>query len=618
IVAFVTSLLRVWGMAGFSVGSATLSTLVVSLAVPASAPLEPATRPLYLIVGGLWAMAVVLVLWPIRPFRPARIAIAECYSAFATLCEQTADALGRDVPKGGHPVVPPAGAAMRVALEHARTVLVRLRGGRPGSVDRGERLLVLGASVDQLFGHVVALGETLAAARADGRHPSLDASFATLLRELAFTSQAIAVAVQREDGDALVSSAVDADAVQREVASASRSPTYDHAAMIAGRLGHFTAAAVRTLSGVNGGRDAEPIPKDTGLHAAVADLREAESPFASLGAILAPDSLVLRFAARLAVVTTAAVALAHVFSLERGYWMTVTVIVIMQPYTGVTFTRALQRVAGTVLGALLAAALGAAFHDPRAILVIAFLFVGCCVALLPLNYAIFSIFLTPTFVLLAEASAGDWNLAPLRAANTVLGGALALLGARVLWPSPERARFPVYAAAALRACAAYLRNVVSHYDDPSGHAGHFIRSTRRVVGVETMNAEESLQRMIDEAPADTRSIAPGLVLIAYVRRLTASVAALSLTRHAPGRPASELVAPLCEEVARRLDAAAEALGSGVVPVLARDDPPWGAIPNALVRQRMQRLFAQVSTIADAVARLGGADRAEPLNEGNRR
>ena len=87
-------------------------------------------------------------------------------------------------------------------------------------------------------------------------------------------------------------------------------------------------------------------------------------------------------------------------------------------------------------------ALGALFHDQRAILVLTFVFAASCVALLPVNYAAFSVFLTPTFVLLAEASAGDWNLAETRVLNTLLGGALALAGARFLWPSPERERFP--------------------------------------------------------------------------------------------------------------------------------------------------------------------------------
>src|SRR5450759_3017308 len=90
--------------------------------------------------------------------------------------------------------------------------------------------------------------------------------------------------------------------------------------------------------------------------------REEHALWNSFRAMLSPGSLIVRFALRVAVVTTIAVALTELLELKRGYWVTITVIVILQPYTGVTLTRAVQRVLGTVLGALLAAALGAYFH----------------------------------------------------------------------------------------------------------------------------------------------------------------------------------------------------------------------------------------------------------------
>ena len=92
---------------------------------------------------------------------------------------------------------------------------------------------------------------------------------------------------------------------------------------------------------------------------------------------------------------------------------------------------------GTVVGGIFTAALGALFHDARAILVLSFIFAAVSVAVLPINYTASRSFLTPTFVLLAEASAGDWHLAGVRVLDTLLGGVLALLGARFLWPAPE-------------------------------------------------------------------------------------------------------------------------------------------------------------------------------------
>ena len=68
---------------------------------------------------------------------------------------------------------------MRAALEDARVTLTQSRRGRPGSSGREERLVVLGEIVDQLFGHVVAVAETIdslhAASRVADASTTLDA-----------------------------------------------------------------------------------------------------------------------------------------------------------------------------------------------------------------------------------------------------------------------------------------------------------------------------------------------------------------------------------------------------------------------------------------------------------
>jgi uncharacterized membrane protein YccC len=258
-----------------------------------------------------------------------------------------------------------------------------------------------------------------------------------------------------------------------------------------------------------------------------------------------------------------------------------------------------------VLGALIAAALGAYFHDPRAILVMATVFVACCVALLPVNYAAFSVFLTPTFVLLAEASAGDWSLAETRVLNTLLGGALALAGARFLWPSPERARFPAYGAAAVRANAAYLGVVIDRFDDRSTSASHEMRAARRAVGLATVNAEESLQRALTEAHGDQRPLAPALACLAYTRRFTASVAALAIARHAADGTTRAILLPVKERLLPVLEDLASALETARVPA----DPPnidatlTQASMSVIVKARVERLARQAKTLHDAVARM---------------
>ena len=616
-VAFVASVMRVWGNSGVSVGGASLSVYVVALAIPAAHGSDAPERAVYVLLGGLWAMAIALIVWPLRPYRPARVAIGDAYSALADYVEQLAgDAMVRHTSEWPVTFVPARTTTVRTSLERANDVLLQLRRGRPAAAERGERLLVLTESADQLFGHCVALGEALAALRGDGRIDAAHDACTAQLRAIASTARLLGEGVLVERGHTAIPVQWNGAPV-REALQAQRSEPaasqYAHAADILDRAAQFAGAASATIQALNDGRMEDHPESGTPLvrSPVVEEPPEANSPWIALRAVLSPDSLIVRFAFRVAVVTTVAVALTELLELKRGYWVTITVIVILQPYTGVTLTRAVQRVLGTVLGGLLAAGLGAYFHDPRAILVIATVFVACCVALLPVNYAAFSVFLTPTFVLLAEASAGDWHLAGTRVTNTLLGGVLALGGARFLWPSPERTRYPSYAAAALGANSAYLDFVIAHYDDTDAATGETMRRLRRAIGLATVNAEESLQRALTEAHGDTRVLAPALTFLTYTRRFTASVAALAISRHAAEHPEAKTLEPFRASAVAALEDLSNALLDDTTP---RSLPPFDVAPAAspVVAARVERLSRQLTTLHDAVVRmvsskhLGGA------------
>jgi uncharacterized membrane protein YccC len=240
------------------------------------------------------------------------------------------------------------------------------------------------------------------------------------------------------------------------------------------------------------------------------------------------------------------------------------------------------------------------------------------VALLPINYAAASVFLTPTFVLLAEASAGDWHLASVRVIDTLLGGTLAFFGARLLWPAPEWKRLPTYMAAALRANRDYLRTVVRIFPDRSDAAGEQMRARRRDAALAAINAEESFQRLMGEHGGEADVLAPVMRFLTYMRRFTVSIAALSVSRHAVDPSTATALDQFATSVATHLDYAAARL--------TREDPglvrPAGWSVDALtspshdpiVRARLTRLGRQLDTLvssAEDVAALGQAVDATP-------
>ena len=277
--------------------------------------------------------------------------------------------------------------------------------------------------------------------------------------------------------------------------------------------------------------------------------------------MLGRDSLVLRHALRVAIVTAGAVWLAGALHLSRGYWVTITAVIILQPYTGVDDVKAVQRVLGTIVGGILTAALGALFHDVRAILVLSFIFAAVSVAVLP------------------DQLHGVLGVphADVRAAGGGERGRLASRGrsrdqhaawrcARVVRRAATVARAGMgaastYMAAALRANRDYLRTVVSIFADRSDAAGHLMRERRRDAALAAINAEESFQRLLGEHGGSVGALAPVMTFLTYVRRFTVSIAALAVSRHAVDPSTAHVLERFSERTTTRLDEAAARLAA---------------------------------------------------------
>jgi hypothetical protein len=81
-----------------------------------------------------------------------------------------------------------------------------------------------------------------------------------------------------------------------------------------------------------------------------------------LAANLTLGSIACRHAIRLAVAATVALALARALRLPHGYWVPLTALWLLRPDFGSTFTRGVQRYAGTTAGAVLATLFAATVH----------------------------------------------------------------------------------------------------------------------------------------------------------------------------------------------------------------------------------------------------------------
>ena len=529
--AILCSIVRVYGDTAATAGVLVLVSYCIGVGTPSA---HPFGRAALMAAGGGLAMVLALGLWAIHPYAPAREAVADCYRALAALTRALAL---------GDPTVP-LRKRVREALERARDTLSAVRSTRLGETARGGQLLVLFELAEAALGDLVALAEL----------PPDDA-----LEPLSDVFLAVANAVPREGTQALP-------------ATVALVPARPADARVVERARH----ALEAVAGLRSGRAARPLDRGQRpplLHA----LRSA----------LSPGSLHLRHALRLGVTLALAQVLANLLHLDRSHWITVAIVLVLQPYAGATVRRTLQRVVGTAVGAVVAAVLAATIHNQLAIGVLLFPLSLIAVAARPLNYALYSMLMTPVFILLAESTGGDWHLAPLRIVNNLLGGVLAFAASRLFWPSWERERLPEQLAALLRSDGALARAALSPATPDA------IAAARRQAGIAALNAEASLQRFFDE-PHDPARTEPLMALLAYSRRFTAGLAAF-VADDAPAAPVH--AGALAEALERLARAAATGREPPGLPPLARD----GLAPAQAVH--LEGLDRSLRVMASALERL---------------
>jgi len=114
---------------------------------------------------------------------------------------------------------------------------------------------------------------------------------------------------------------------------------------------------------------------------------------------------------------------------------------VMQPSIADSWTRCMERALGSIVGGVLAVLLCLFIHTPLILALLVFPLAALAMGLRPVSYGLYSTFLTPVFVLVADvASTPQQQLsnALLRAGDNVIGVLVAIAASYLLWPRPHQ------------------------------------------------------------------------------------------------------------------------------------------------------------------------------------
>ncbi|WP_212907861.1 FUSC family protein [Streptomyces sp. TS71-3] len=287
-------------------------------------------------------------------------------------------------------------------------------------------------------------------------------------------------------------------------------------------------------------------------------------------------SQIRRHALRAAAVVAAGYLLGSALPLGHGYWAPMAAVMVMRPDFSGTYSRAVARFAGTLVGVVLATAVVrlAAPGTPLAG-TLAVVSAGLMYLLMRTGQLASQACIGAYVVFLLGMGGEEWTqTVPQRVLLTLLGGVLAMLAYAVYpdWETPRlRGRLADWLGTNLR----YSAEVVGRYGNPAGHGSAEVRTallTARDARIEWREAAERAgtepvrARGLSRTAADAAARAVG-----QLGRVT-----LLMEAHAPARDADPW--PAAERLADALGKAAE---KGAKAVREGHVPHWDGVRAAL-------------------------------------
>ena len=296
---------------------------------------------------------------------------------------------------------------------------------------------------------------------------------------------------------------------------------------------------------------------------------------------------------------------------RRSYWLAMTIVLVLKPEFAATFSRGLLRIAGTILGLLLATEL---FHFFPPGIGMDVVLVGAFVFLLrwagAANYGVFTIAVSALIVVMvAVTGVSPREVILARGEMTCLGGLIAL-AAYLVWPTWERTRVFQMSAEMLDAYRAYFHAVVEAHLRCKPQNETELNRVRLAARLARSNMEASADRLRAEPGTRPDQINLLTEMLVNSHRFVRATMALEAVPVGTA-PVNEEFLVFARDVEKTLEQLAKALGGEKVvarhlPDLREDHHRLVDSANsemvryALVNEETDRMTNSLNTLREQV------------------
>ena len=302
---------------------------------------------------------------------------------------------------------------------------------------------------------------------------------------------------------------------------------------------------------------------------------------------LSLQSNIFRHALRVSLATLAGYIISRFFPFGHGYWILLTIIVILKPTYSLSKQRNYQRLLGTIAGAAIGLLILYFVRDNTALFVIMLLLMMGTYSFLRANYLVSVILMTPYILLLFHLLYGGNTQAVLtdRVIDTAIGSAIAFLANFLLIPVWERDQIKTYLAQAIQDNMQYFRDVASAFTGNASSVTQY-KISRKDAFVSLANLSDAFSRMLMEPKRKQTNSKEIHQLVVLNHILTSHNATLSYyVQPLSKKYSSEDFSIVIEQVLAQLQEAKELLDKNYVSA-----PQLTAAPQFAAEQRVQQLM----------------------------
>jgi uncharacterized membrane protein (TIGR01666 family) len=301
-------------------------------------------------------------------------------------------------------------------------------------------------------------------------------------------------------------------------------------------------------------------------------------------------SNMFRHSLRVSIATITGYIISGFLPFGHGYWILLTIIVILKPVYSLTKKRNFERLMGTLGGALVGLVILYFIKDQRVLFVLMILFMIGTYVFLRTNYLAAVMFTTPYVLLLFNL------LYPIdfrtiltdRVIDTVIGSAIAFLANILIIPSWEHERITDYMTEAIGANIDYFRDVAGAFlGRPS--TVHQYKLSRKKAFVALANLSDAFGRMLSEPRRQQKRITDMHQFVVSNHMLTSHTATLAYyADRFAAKFADPAYEPLVNDIVLRLQCAVGVLKDESVPAA----PLVAKEELRVLNDRLNRLMEQ--------------------------